>query len=90
VIGSNTVHAMQSGIIFGYVSLVEGMVERFRRELGPEMKVIATGGLADIVARETQVIQVVAPWLTLDGLRMIWEMNPGDRKNPGKPGKKSV
>jgi len=75
VIGRNTVHAMQSGLLFGYVSMVEGMVERFRRELGPEMKVIATGGLAEIVAKETPVIQVVAPWLTLDGLRIIWELN---------------
>jgi type III pantothenate kinase len=75
VIGRNTIHAMQSGLIFGYVSMVEGMVERFRGELGPDMKVIATGGLADIVAGETKVIQVVAPWLTLDGLRIIWELN---------------
>jgi type III pantothenate kinase len=75
VIGRNTVHAMQSGLLFGYVSMVEGMVERFRKELGPEMKVIATGGLAEIVAKETPVIQVLAPWLTLDGLRIIWELN---------------
>jgi type III pantothenate kinase len=80
VIGRNTVHAMQSGIIFGYVSLVEGMVERFRVELGPEMKVIATGGLAEVVARETKVIQVVVPWLTLDGLRIIWELNQGNKR----------
>ena len=75
VIGRNTTHAMQSGLLFGYVSMVEGMVTRFRAELGPEMKVIATGGLAGLVAQETPVIQVHAPWLTLDGLRMIWEMN---------------
>ncbi len=75
VIGRNTVHAMQSGLLFGYVSMVEGMVERFRAELGPPMKVIATGGLAEIVAKETQVIQHIAPWLTLDGLRIIWELN---------------
>jgi len=75
VIGRNTVHAMQSGLLFGYVSMVEGMVERFRAELGPEMKVIATGGLAEVVARETKVIQHIAPWLTLDGLRIIWELN---------------
>lgn len=74
-IGRNTVHAMQSGLLFGYVSLVEGMVARFRLELGDNMKVIGTGGLAEIIARETDVIQEVAPWLTLDGLRMIWEMN---------------
>ena len=75
VIGSNTPQSMQSGLIFGYVGLVEGMVTRFKAELGPEMKVIATGGLTEIIARETDMIEIVAPWLTLDGLRIIWEMN---------------
>lgn len=75
VIGRNTVHAMQSGLLFGYVSMVEGMVQRFRVELGQEMKVIATGGLSEIVAKETSVIQVIAPWLTLDGIRILWELN---------------
>jgi type III pantothenate kinase len=51
------------------------MVARFRQELGENMKVIATGGLADILAHETDVIQIVAPWLTLDGLQIVWEMN---------------
>jgi type III pantothenate kinase len=74
-IGRNTTHSMQSGLLFGYVGLVEGMVKRFQQELGPKMKVIATGGLADIIAHETKVIQIVAPWLTLDGLRIIWDMN---------------
>lgn len=75
VIGRNSVHAMQSGLLFGYVAMVEGMVARFRQELGNEMKVIATGGLAETVAGETDVIQIIAPWLTLDGLRILWEMN---------------
>ena len=75
VIGKNTIHAMQSGLLFGYVSMVEGMVARFRKLLGPEMKVIATGGLAELVAKQTNIIQITAPWLTLDGLRLIWEMN---------------
>jgi len=74
-IGRNTVHAMQSGLLYGYVGLVEGMVDRFRTELGPEMKVIGTGGLTEIIAAETKVIQIVAPWLTLDGLHLIWDMN---------------
>ena len=74
-IGRNTVHAMQSGLLFGYVSLVEGMVARFRAELGPDTKAIATGGLAELVAKETDVIQIIAPWLTLDGLRIIWDLN---------------
>ncbi len=75
VIGRNTPHAMQSGLLFGYVGLVEGMVARFREELGPKMKVIATGGLAEIIAKETDVLEITAPWLTLDGLRIIWELN---------------
>jgi type III pantothenate kinase len=75
VIGRNTVHAMQSGLLFGYIALVEGMVARFRNELGNGMKVIGTGGLVDIIAGETKVIEFNAPWLTLEGLRMIWEMN---------------
>ncbi len=74
-IGRNTVHALQSGLVFGYVGLVEGMVERFRAELGPAMKVVGTGGLAELIAPETDVIQIQAPWLTLDGLRIIWNMN---------------
>jgi len=74
-IGRNTVHAMQSGLLFGYVSLVEGMTARFRKELGPTMKVIGTGGLAEVIARETDVIQIIAPWLTLDGLRLVWDLN---------------
>lgn len=76
-IGRNTVHAMQSGLLFGYVGLVEGMVERFRQELGDDMVVIGTGGLATIIADETDVIQHIAPWLTLDGLRMVYGMNVG-------------
>ncbi len=75
VIGRNTMHAMQSGLLFGYVSMVEGMVARFRKELGSDMKVVATGGLASVIAQETKVIDVLAPWLTLDGLRIIWELN---------------
>jgi type III pantothenate kinase len=75
VIGQNTPHSMQSGLIYGYVGLVEGMVTRFRDELGPDMKVIATGGLTEIIARETKMIDIVAPWLTLDGLRIVWDMN---------------
>lgn len=76
-IGANTRHSLQSGLLFGYVGLVEGMVARFRSELGPSTRVIATGGLADIIARETPVITIVAPWLTLDGLKIIYDLNYG-------------
>jgi type III pantothenate kinase len=74
-IGRNTSHAIQSGLLFGYVGLVEGMVARFKAELGPETKVIATGGLAEYIARETDVIDVIDPWLTLHGLRIVYELN---------------
>ncbi|HEY3344663.1 MAG TPA: type III pantothenate kinase [Anaerolineaceae bacterium] len=74
-IGRNTVHAMQSGLLFGYVSLAEGMIARFRTELGADMRVIATGGLSEIISKHTRAIDIVAPWLTLDGLRIIWDLN---------------
>jgi type III pantothenate kinase len=74
-IGRNTVHSIQSGLLFGYVGMVEGMVARFRAELGPDMKVIATGGLASLIANETKVIDIIAPWLTLEGLKIVWELN---------------
>jgi len=75
VIGRTTTHSIQSGLLFGYVGLVEGMVARFKAELGPETQVIATGGLAEIIARETDVIDVVDPWLTLHGLQIIYQLN---------------
>ncbi|MEP7359929.1 MAG: type III pantothenate kinase, partial [Anaerolineales bacterium] len=74
-IGRNTVHSIQSGLLFGYVGMVEGMVARFRAELGPDMKVIATGGLAGLIANETKVIDIIAPWLTLEGLKIVYELN---------------
>jgi type III pantothenate kinase len=74
-IGRNTVSAIQSGLVYGYVGLVEGMVARFRHELGKETKIIGTGGLVDLIADQTNVIQFRAPWLTLDGLKLIWDMN---------------
>lgn len=75
VIGKNTSHAMQSGLIFGYVAMVEGMVKRFTDAMGADLKIIATGGLSELIASQTPQIQIIAPWLTLDGLRIIWEMN---------------
>lgn len=73
-IGRTTVGSMQSGIIFGYVGLVEGIVARFREEMGPA-RLIATGGLAEVVARETKIIEKVDQDLTLNGLRLIHELN---------------
>lgn len=89
-IGRNTIHAMQSGVLLGYVGLVEGLVARFRAELGPEMRVIATGGLAPVIAQQTPVIGVVDPWLTLKGLRMIYELQEaGARVRKEAAGKQS-
>jgi type III pantothenate kinase len=75
-IGKNTIHSMQSGLIFGYVGLVEGLIHRIRAELGGEAQVVATGGLSRVLAPLTDEINVVDPWLTLEGLRLISERNP--------------
>ncbi|MEK6698849.1 MAG: type III pantothenate kinase [Nitrospirota bacterium] len=75
VIGSDTISAMQAGIIYGYAGLVDGLVERMKKELSPEAKVIATGGLAELVAPETRSIKEVKPHLTLEGLRLLFEIN---------------
>jgi type III pantothenate kinase len=75
VIGKNTIQSMQSGLFYGYISMVEGMVARYKRELGTDMKVVATGGLAKILSAETDTIDFVDSWLTMTGLRLIWEMN---------------
>lgn len=74
-IGKNTIHAMQSGIFFGYVGLVEGLVKRFRAELSGDVKVVATGGLAREIAQSTDCIDIIDRNLTLNGLRLISEMN---------------
>ncbi|MGN7765812.1 MULTISPECIES: type III pantothenate kinase [Paenibacillus] len=76
VIGRNTVHAMQAGIIFGYAGQVEGIVKRIKLEMNaPVLKVIATGGLATLIAGETECIDEVNPMLTLEGLRIIYDRN---------------
>jgi type III pantothenate kinase len=74
-IGKNTINAIQSGIVLGYADLIQGMVSRFDKELGGGSRVIATGGLAPIVADEAGVFDVVNPNLTLTGLRLVHEMN---------------
>jgi type III pantothenate kinase len=76
VIGRQTVPAMQSGVYWGYVAMVEGLVTRIRAEFGGPMKVVATGGLASLLAEGTMMIEHIEPDLTLDGLRMLAERNP--------------
>jgi type III pantothenate kinase len=72
-IGRDTVHALQAGIVFGFVGQTEGLVGRIKREIGQEARVIATGGLADVVARHTKAIDAVEPHLVLEGLRLVSE-----------------
>ena len=75
VIGRTTVSAMESGLFYGYVGMVEGLVKRMSEELGGNALCIATGGLADIIAPEIPLIQCVDADLTLQGLRIVWEHN---------------
>ena len=74
-IGRNTVHALQAGLVFGYAELVKGMVGRFKRELGERSTVVATGGLAEVVADESGVFDAIDPDLTLTGLKIVYQMN---------------
>jgi type III pantothenate kinase len=75
IVGRTTVGAMESGLFWGYVGMVEGLVRRMSDELGGDALCIATGGLADVIAPETPLIQHVEPDLTLHGLRIVWERN---------------
>jgi type III pantothenate kinase len=82
VIGKTTTGALQSGLLFGYAGMVDAMVGRIRAELGAEARCIATGGLAQRIASETTTIERVEPFLTLEGLRILFEKNhpEGSRK----------
>ncbi len=84
IVGKNTVSAMQAGILYGYVGQVEGIVKRMKEEAKQEPKVIATGGLAKLIAEESNVIDVVDPFLTLKGLHMLYESNANLQHEKGE------
>jgi type III pantothenate kinase len=75
VISKNTITGMQSGLIYGYIGLVEGMINRIKVEMNCDARVIATGGLSWIIANETKLVDLIHPYLTLEGLRFIHELN---------------
>ncbi len=74
-IGKTTEESIQAGLVFGYASMIDGMVKRIKREVGDHSFVVATGGLIGLVAEESKEINLVNPWLTLEGLRIIYERN---------------
>ncbi|HEY2496917.1 MAG TPA: type III pantothenate kinase [Candidatus Angelobacter sp.] len=83
VIGTNTVGSIQAGLFFGYLGLVDGILERLIGELGSDTKVVATGGLATLIGDNSKYIKNIDDLLTLDGLRIIWERNaPGQKQKP--------
>jgi type III pantothenate kinase len=74
-IGKTTEQALQSGLVYGFTGQVDRIVEEIRRELGAEARAIATGGLADLIVPHSRTIELVDHWLTLEGLRLVWELN---------------
>jgi type III pantothenate kinase len=75
VIGKTTVGGLQSGLVYGFAGQVDGIVGRIRAELGVDAQTVATGGLADLIAPHAATLEHIDPFLTLDGLRLVWVRN---------------
>ena len=75
VIAKNTASSLQSGLVYGFAGQVDGIVERIRAELGAEAQTVATGGLADLIVPHARTLETIDPFLTLEGVRLVWERN---------------
>jgi type III pantothenate kinase len=75
VIAKNTASSLQSGLVYGFAGQVDGIVERIRGELGADAQTVATGGLADLIVPHAKTLERIDPFLTLEGVRLVWERN---------------
>jgi type III pantothenate kinase len=75
VIAKNTASSLQSGLVYGFAGQVDGIVERIREELGADAQTVATGGLADLIVPHAKTLETIDPFLTLEGVRLVWQRN---------------